>query len=107
VDARPLALYDDRPRQPAHVQRKVVDATQEHVGRNGPSPEHLEEMFGLGLQNWEVADQVKRLVLDNVLPALISCAALRPGEFLHWHLPGTLCNHRVGRSQVSAGKLEI
>ena len=85
VDARPMALDNDRPRQPANVQRKVVYATQKNTGRNRPNLEHFEKMFGLSLQYWQVSNQVKRLVLDDVLPALISCAALRLGEFAKDH----------------------
>ena len=107
VDSRPLALDNDWPWQPAEVQREIVNATQKHVGRNRPSLQHLEKVFGLSLQDWKISYQVKRLVLDDVLPALKCCAALRLGEFLHWHLPGALCNHRVSSGKVGARELEI
>ena len=56
-------------------------------------------MFRLGFQNRQITNQVKRLVLEGAMPALLSGAVLGLGEFFHRHLPGPLGHHRIGRGQ--------
>ena len=64
-------------------------------------------MFGLGFQNRQVANQIKRLVLDGTLPTNAGGSAFGFGQFFHRHLPGPLGHHRIGRGQIGARQPEI
>ena len=65
LNHRPLALHHHRPRQPPHVQREVVNAAEENIRRDRADIKHLEKMFRLCFQNRQVANQIKRLVLEG------------------------------------------
>src|SRR5205823_10466129 len=47
MDRRPLLFRNDEPRQPIHVQTKVMQLPQMDIGRKGPFVEHAQEMFGV------------------------------------------------------------
>jgi hypothetical protein len=64
-------------------------------------------MFGLRFQNWQVANQIKRLVPDGALPADEGWSAFGFAQFVHRHLPGPLGHHRIGCGQIGPRQPQI
>ena len=70
LDFGPLSARNDRGKQPIHVEGKVVHATQENVGRDGPASEDCDKLFSLGLSQRQFANKVKGLFGNGSFPAL-------------------------------------
>ena len=107
LNFRPLAFHDDRPRQPRHVQGEVVDASQIYIRRNFSSFEHAQKMFRARFQNWQVPDQIERLVLDGGLPTVLGLACFEFDHLVHDELPVAGGNLRVAGSKIGAGDLQV
>jgi hypothetical protein len=107
LNFRPLPFHDDRPRQPCHVQGEVVDAPQIYIGRNFSGFEHAQKVFRPRFQNRQVTNQVKRLVLDGGLPAVLRLAFFEFDHFLHDELPVAGGNLRVAGGEIGAGDLQV
>ena len=106
-DLRPLLLGKNRPGQPTHVEGKIVKPAQEHVRRHRTGLKHFQKLHGVGFENRQVADEVKRLVLHRPLATDQRRPGLGSGHLVHWRLPGALGNFRVGRGQVGPGDMQI
>ena len=104
---RPALFRQDRPRQPIHVQGKVVDAAQLGVRRNGTLVQNKQDVVGLRFQQANMADHVESLVLDRRQPADLGFALLELGDFVHDVLPGARGHALGAAAQVGAGDLEI
>ena len=64
-------------------------------------------MFGVGLDDGQIADQVKRLFFDGPAPTLAPFPLFVFHQFLHRGLPGTGCRQRIGCCQVGSRQPEI
>ena len=71
----PLPLGNDRPRQPAHIEREVVHAAEEDVGGHSIALQCPEEMHRLSFNDGDVADEVECGVIAGAQPAFLSLAA--------------------------------
>jgi hypothetical protein len=56
---------EDGPRQPVHVQSKIMQLAEMNVCGDGSLSQRLQKMLGTGFERGPVAEQVKRLVLDR------------------------------------------
>jgi len=102
MDRRPLFFRDDGPRQPIHIQAKIMELPQMDVGRNGPFVEHAQEMFGLRFNQWNRANSFERRLLDCPLPTLLGWAAFRFDDLVHGMLPGAFGDKRIAVPEVNA-----
>jgi len=107
LNFRPLPFYDDRPRQPCHVQGEVMDAPQINIGRNFSGFEHAQKVFRPRFQNRQVPNQVKRLVLDGGLPAVLHLTFFEFDHLVHDELPVARGNLRVAGGQIGPGDLQV
>ena len=64
-------------------------------------------MFGVGLDDGQIADQVKLLFFDGPAPTLAPFPLFVFHQFLHHGLSGTGCRQRIGCSQVGSRQPEI
>ena len=103
----PLPFHNHRPRQPGHVEREIMNATQVNVCRDLARFEHAQKMFGTGLQYRQVANNVHLLVLDGHQPAPLSFPALELHHLVHDILPGARADLRVGGGEIGAGDLQV
>lgn len=58
---RPLAIWNDRPTEPVHVEGVVVQSTQINVGGNLRILKHIEEVLGQGLHHTNVTNWIVSL----------------------------------------------
>ena len=106
ADGGPLLLGDDRPREPAHVQREVVESAQVDVRRDGAHGEDAQELLGLGFDDGQLPQRREGSVLDGRVPAVAGVALLGPHQFSHDELPIAGGGGGIPGFPVDAGELE-
>ena len=84
-----------------------MDAPQIYIGRNFSGFEHAQKVFRPGFQNRQLTNQVKRLVLDGGLPAVLRLAFFEFDHFVHDELLVAGGNLRVAGGEIGAGDLQV
>ncbi len=107
LDLWPVFFGNEGPRQPAHVQGKVVDSAEENIGRDRAGLHHPEQVFSPGFEEGQVSDGIECGVLEHADPALMGAPGFGLGEFLQGHFPRALRGLRIGSRQIGAGDLEV
>lgn len=64
-------------------------------------------MFALRFHQWNVADQVERLVLDGRFPAEQGRSVFGLDDGFHRRLPGAFDGQRIAGHQIRAGDLQV
>jgi hypothetical protein len=78
----PLQPRDDRRGQPIHINREVVNLPQKRIRGHRAGAQHGQQMFGLGLDEDAVADQVERFVLGGGFTPRLRGAGFDADDFL-------------------------
>ena len=88
ADLWPALLGQNRPRQPCHIEREVVQPSQEDVRGYGPRFDRLEQMRRLRFRNRQVPDEVERLLSYRAVMTCQRHTRLGLGHLIHDRLPG-------------------
>ena len=107
LDFRPLLSAKNRPRQPCHTQRVIVEPPQKDVRANRSVFQCPQEMFWARFQEWHVPQTVKRFVFHRALPTILGRTTPELVHFVHNKLPRPFGNFRVACSQIGASDLQI
>jgi hypothetical protein len=104
---RAIGVWDQRPRQPVHVQAEVVQAAQINIGRDRAGLEDPQHQFSGSINNGSRQQGAERPVLGYTQPAFPIRPLLGLGQRFHRLLPGACGQAVVCASQIGFGDLEI
>lgn len=93
--------------QPAHVDREVLQAAEEHVGGDGTCLEHGEDMVAAGVVQASIEDRVQGGLFAGEEPTIPAWSGLHVDDGAEHHAPCARCSVWIARSQVHSGELKI
>lgn len=88
TDYGPLALRNEGPREPVHIQAEVVQPPEVNVGRDRPGLEDLEEQLCRGIDNDFGEKEGESPVLGDGPPAVLIRPMLHGRQGFHGLPPG-------------------
>jgi hypothetical protein len=103
----PLFFGENGPRQPIHIEAKVVQFPQMNVGRHCSRLEHGQEVRGLSFDYNQLANTVECLIPLRSQPSCFCWTILGANDGLEDILPGPFGNLLIARRQIGFGNLPV